>query len=354
MASIRFLITGDLQIHPWRQFAYTTKSGMNSRLVNCLKVLKFCRQTAQERGIDKLLLNGDILEESDYINVETYDGLYTELERIHNAGIETVINLGNHDVYGESGGRVLHALRALRGVAKILEEPTLVWKAVQVVPWCSSVSKFRSQIQSLDASKQHCLVLHCGVQGAVTGPKNYLVRNPIKLEDIRWREFGLVLLSDYHTRQRLAKNPDVQYLGSPIQHSFGEIHRPCIWDICLDREGLFACNKVYSSFPRFRRVTATNSDKFYADTRRFVGDYVSVSIGKGGDVSEKEVQRIAKDIGFQVEIRRAGEEAELEIQDSKSLSFKQAMKKYVRSNVKSESKRGKLLRLGWRIFNGET
>lgn len=348
---MKFLATGDLQIHAWRQFAYTTKSGMNSRLRNCLRVLSFLRKTALERGINKILLNGDILEECDYIEIEVYDGLYTELERIRDSGIHTVINIGNHDVHSESGGRVLNSLRALRGVATIVEEPTLVWGCVQVVPWCVSPDRLRETIGNLKADRSRCLVLHYGVQGGVTGPKNYLLRSPVKLRDIRYKEFGLVLLSDYHTRQRLAKRPPVYYLGSPIQHSFGEIHRPCVWEIGVDRGGVFKTEKIFTSFPRFRRVRANDRSSLLEATRKYAADYVSIT-PVGTVLSEQDIRMVAKRVGFQYIINRAPEERE-DVQDSRSLNFKKAMKKYVSSNVKSEAQSGRLLRLGWKIFNGE-
>lgn len=348
---IRFLATGDLQIHKWRQFAYTTESGMNSRLKNCLRVLSFLRKTAVELGIKRILLNGDLLEESDYIDTEVYDATYIELERIHDAGIETVINIGNHDVYAEHGGRVLHALRAFRKVATIVEEPTLVWGSVQVVPWMSSPDRIKAAIRDIRDPEKKCLVLHCGVQGAVTGPRNYLLRNPIKLKDIRSREFALILLSDYHTRQRLQRDPQVWYLGSPLQHTFGEIHEPCVWDVFLRGDERPVLRKIKTSLPKFRRVSASSEHVLRSRTASFAGDYVKVS-PRSDSLSDRSIERVAKETGFQFQIdRRGGDDGDF--QNVRSLNFQAAMESYVIANTKSEVQRRKLLKLGWRIFNGE-
>lgn len=347
---IRFLITGDIQAHKWRQFAHVTKSGMNSRLANCLKVFRLCRKEALKRGINKLLLNGDILEESDYIDIEIFNGVYNELEKISDDGIETAINLGNHDVHKEVAGRVLHALRAFRKVARVIESPTLLWGKVYVVPWMPDSSSIVDAITAVKEPSDKCLVLHCGVQGATTGPKAYLVRNPIKLRDIRASEFSVTLLSDYHTRQYLQKSPPVLYMGSPLQHTFGEIHRPCIWSVCLGGGGVRPrLDKIYTGLPRFRRVTASTAREFREQTIGFANDYVKVRAASD-ELSDRSIEHVAREIGFQVSIERAKKEVE-DIQDVRSVNFQSAMENYVRNNAKSNAE--KLLKLGWRIFNGE-
>ncbi len=346
---LQFLATGDLQVHKWQQFAKTTKSGMNSRLYNCLKVLDILRREALRRKIDKVLLNGDIFEEVSYVDVEAYDGVYIRLERLHSEGIEVVINLGNHDVFQQSGGRVLHALRAFRKVATIVEEPRYIfWNHLFVVPWMSSPDRIKMAIRSCKATKEHCLVLHCGVQGATTGPTGYLARNPIKLRDLRAKDFGLVLLSDYHTRQRLARN--VIYMGSPLQHTFGEIHRPCIWRVCLrggDRSPKL--EKIFTSFPRFRRIRARSREELEKRCAGFQGDYVRIS--PRGNLTPEEIEAVAKRIGFQVHIWATGEDGESE-QPAQSFQVQDVMKRYVKAHVKGRNRRAKLLALGEKIYGG--
>lgn len=342
---MKFLISGDFQVHAWRQFATTLKNGMNSRLANCLKVFRIIREEAKKRGITKLILNGDLLEKSDEIKTEVYNALYQELEKIYDAGIETYINVGNHDIYGESEGRILHALRAFGRLATIVEKPTLVWDTVQIVPWISSPVSFKETLGKLHASRNRCLVLHAGVQGAVTGPTAHLVRNPIKLEDIRTEAYGLVLLSDYHTRQRLAKN--AFYLGSPLQHSFGEIHRPCIWEISTYAEGHFRRAKIFTSFPRFRRYRGANRSEFLEAAKSWGGDYVRVS----GDLPEEFIQRVANKYNFQVQITAsAPEHSRL---DTKQFDVEKVLYRYVKARTEKGRKRERLVSLGRKLYAGE-
>ena len=84
---MKFLITGDLQIHAWKQFSYIRKNGMNSRLYNCLKVFDVLLEEAKKRNITRILLNGDLFEESNYIDVEVFDATYLKFEKLYSEGM---------------------------------------------------------------------------------------------------------------------------------------------------------------------------------------------------------------------------------------------------------------------------
>src|SRR3989304_857976 len=160
---MRFLATGDIQAHNWRQFSYVRSDGQNSRLHNCLKVFDILEEEARARRIRRVLLNGDIFEENAYIDVEVYDAVYRRLERLHSEGLDIVVNVGNHDVLLQSGGRVLHSLRPLRKICKVIESPTLVWGKLWVVPWMAEPEKFKQTIKHLRVKGSMSLVCHVGV-----------------------------------------------------------------------------------------------------------------------------------------------------------------------------------------------
>ena len=307
-------------------------------------------EEAKKREITKILLNGDVFEDNSYIDVEVFDATYRRLEALHEAGMEMVINLGNHDISRQSGRRILHALRAFRKIATIVEKPTLVWDYLFVVPWDSSPDRIKEAIRSCKNPEDKILVGHFGVQGATTGPNSYLARNPIKLRDVRYSEFRFVILSDYHTRQRLARN--CYYLGSPIQHTFGEIHTPCVWGFSVGRGSIRPrMEKIFTPFPRFRRVSAKSEHELSDRTRDFKGSYVQVAAGLRLD--ERKIERIANQIGFQYVVKREGDEDIEEVETKKSMNINDAIKRYVRREVKSDNIRNRLLQLGKKLYEGE-
>jgi DNA repair exonuclease SbcCD nuclease subunit len=348
---LRWLISGDLQIHAWKQFSHTRKDGMNSRLWNCLHVFDVLLKEAQKRGITKILINGDLFEENSYIDIEVFDATCRKIQMLHKAGMEICINMGNHDVSRQSGRHVLHSLGAFRPIAKIVEEPTLVWQHIFVVPWSPSADKIKEAIKSCRATKETSLVGHFGVYGAKTGPKGYIPKNAITVMDLKADKFGLVLLSDYHTRQRLADN--VYYLGSPLQHSFGEIHRPCIWSVSLDREKVFTTERVYTSFPQFRNWDSDASlSRFRKDTAGWHGDYVRVRPHAG--LPEQAIKRTAREIGFHVQIVSGKEDnVPSAVRMGDEYNLRRTFRQYVRREIAGRERQERLLKLGNKLYRGE-
>jgi DNA repair exonuclease SbcCD nuclease subunit len=350
---MKFLATGDIQAHNWSQFSYIRKDGMNSRLYNCLEIFRILRHEAKKRGITRVLLNGDVIEENAYIETEVYTGVYDELEKLHKEGLEVVINVGNHDILRESDGRIIHALRPFRKVAHVVETPTMVWGHLWVVPWIENPDKFKKTIADLYASGEgdYALALHVGVSGAKTGPTGYLLRSPIKLKDLRRRDFSVVILSDYHTRQRLASN--VFYLGSPLQHSFGEIHRPCIWEIDLDGRD-YAAKKIYTDLPTFKRVSIGNGEdigKLERKSKDLAGNYVRIELRPGSKVSDRSIEEWSKDTGALVQIERRGEQRDSTEPDVRTIQPEEAIKRYVKENAKERYQK-RLRKLGEKIYSG--
>jgi len=347
---LRFLATGDLQAHAWQQFSYTLPNGMNSRLANCLKVFSILGREAKARKISKVLLNGDLFEETDYINVSVYDGVYRKLEWLHSQGLETVVNLGNHDISLQSGHRVLHSLRPFRKVSTVVEEPKLVWGSLHVVPWMSSPEALKQAIRNIQAEKSMGLALHCGVQGATAGPKAYLVRNPIKLRDVRPAAFACVLLSDFHTTQALSGN--TWYLGSPLQHTFGETHTPSIWDIrLLGAPPWFRADKIPTRLPRFRGLHLKELGSLRAKLNSWTGDYVRIRLAADSNIKDEEIEGLVAG-RFLFQIERAGEELESKPSERMhSLHPDEAISRYARAHANGSS-RTRLTSLGKELYTG--
>ena len=335
--SLRFLVTGDTQCGNFSQFNYVRKDGMGSRLYNTL-VFNFLLKQCEKLRINKALINGDVFEDCGVIETEVYDAVYCGIERLHSHGIDTAINIGNHDISRVFDNGVLHALRPFRKVAQVIEKPRLVWGCLWVVPWMQNIEKLKKAI--LDGvGKAECLVLHCGVQGARTGPNSILVKNALQLDDVKPKSFRLVLLSDYHTQQYLRKN--VFYLGSPLQHSFGEVHRPAIWSIKLNESG-FSAEPIYTNLPRFRRVDYSNAQQMF---EKHEGDYFRVHVPIGKRVHEEELEQLAKTYHCQIQlVHEAGQKASEALPETVEMA--EAVRAYAYSQVQGKKARRRLLGAG--------
>lgn len=345
MNNIRFLATGDIHCHEYKQFSYTLTNGLNSRFANCLKVFDILYKRAIQKKINKILLNGDLFQDSAYINTAIFNEVYKKLELFYNSKIEVIINMGNHDVVRNSDNVFLHVLTAFRKIAKVIEKPKLLWDCVQIIPWMHNEKEFKKIIKKLEPVK--CLVLHQGVQDATTGPNAYLVKNKIKLEDIRYKDFNLILLSDYHNHQFLRKN--VLYMGSPLQTSFGEIHKPAIWDITIT-DKMVSTEPIYTYLPRFRKLAIDSIAEAYEEFSKYKGDYFQIQLTDKFKADTNLIREAAKKFNCQLQIKSVSE-LHPTINATGGLDMVSAVKKYAKTNSKHSSKR--LTKLGKRLLEQE-
>lgn len=340
---LRFLVTGDLQVHAWKQFSTTLPDGTNSRLENTLKVFDILKREAKARGIDKVLLNGDILEESDDIKTEVYSGLYKRIESLHLAGIDTALNLGNHDVVQQTEFSLIHSLLPFRSIARVIERPIRLWKYVWVVPWMGNSSIFKRSVASIKIARERprILVTHIGITGSQVGPRNLAIKTAINTEDLCPSKFDLILLSDFHTRQKIA--PHTFYMGSPIQHTFGETHEPCIWQISLyDKHPWYRREAISTALPRFRNAVCTSKSDLLHILNSYPGDFVRLSIPVSCTrLSDFYIEDKAKEAGCQIQItREVGVKERTKI--PKIVKIENVIKKYAKTK--------KLARLGIKLF----
>jgi DNA repair exonuclease SbcCD nuclease subunit len=321
---LRFLITGDIHCHNFKQFSYTRKSGMNSRLYKSLKVFDILLLEAKRRSITKIILNGDIFEDNDYLSNEVYSEVYRKLETLFQEKIEVVINVGNHDISTFNDNRTIHTLLPFRQVAKVVEKST-VWKGIGIVPWMPSKHSFQEAIGKIPQGVR-TLITHIGVKGALVGPRLKAVDSKISLDDLEYERFKLVLLSDFHKPQQLAKG--VFYLGSPLQKNFGEDHDPCIWDISLLNEPpWYRRTAIQTNLPKFISTQFTTIDGLRNEN--FRGNYLRITV-PGSFIRDHAIENVAKEVGFQYQIVQETEKHKA-VKIPKIVDIEGAIIKYART-----------------------
>jgi DNA repair exonuclease SbcCD nuclease subunit len=322
----RFLITGDLHVHNFRQFAKTLPSGLNSRLHNCLNVFDIILREAKSRRIDKVILNGDIFHEADEIDTEVYGEVYKKLERLADHGIDTNLILGNHDTSLCTSQRLVHSLFAFRKVARVIEKPTTLWDSVSAIPWTANTVLYRQWLKTAALEKpRRVLVTHVGITEGRIGQSGIRVKGQVRLADLHPEGFHLVLLSDYHHRQKVADH--VYYLGSPLHHNFGETHEPVIWEIqTLGQEPWYLRRAIPTHLPQF--VSLQKESLQLDDIRdRFAihrGSYFRIRTSR----DEAQIQSLAEKYGCQVEIERASKEKEEDDFTKRSFSLEESIDRY--------------------------
>lgn len=352
---MRFLATGDLQCGNWKQFNVLQSDGLGSRLHQCLNIFRLLHKEAKKRGINKILLNGDIFEKNGVLEVEVFDAVYKEVERMYLAGLTVVMNIGNHDVTRTSPDHLpaLHSLRIFNRVARVIETPRIVWDRLCIVPWMADPKALISQVKDIAKNwalpHNPLLALHAGVSGAIAGTGQSL-SGAIRLEDLYPERFKLLLLSDYHHPQWIGKNSF--YLGSPLQHSFGETHTACVWEVVLN-EGSAGVWAIPTHAPRFHWVSAKRMSDARSYFKKYPKDYFRVQIlPSKKKIDSSDLQKLANHYGCLVQVENAPvyDKGPTQLANIAE-GMDQTLRDYVKKSAPGKSAQYRLWKLGKHILN---
>ena len=219
------LLVSDLHIHAHKQ--------KTDRLYDCLKVLDWCFKTAIENKCDYVLFLGDLFHERAKIDVLNYLKTFEIFMKYADQPIEIYLLVGNHDMYHKESWDVnsIKPLTALKNV-HIIEKPTTLnidGRNIDFLPYIENpIESLRELKKGRDKEDLTLLLGHMAVHGAklntlygttadvvVEYDTGMVCVNPSIFDD--WQ---MTILGHYHGAQHL--NEKVEYLGSPLQLSFGE------------------------------------------------------------------------------------------------------------------------------------
>ncbi len=230
------LLFGDLHLHNHKK--------SSNRLMDCIDVIDWIFNTAKTRGIKYILFGGDLLHERQKIDVLNYIKIF-ERFMFHMADkpFEVYLLIGNHDMYHRERWDVnsVKPLSALPGV-HVIEEPKTINIGGVDVDFLPFTEDPIGDIKKLKKTKNRdLLIAHMAVDGAYLNSMYGIQSDVIVEYDSEmfkvtptiftgWRQ---VFLSHYHCGQILAEG--VEYIGSPLELSFGEAFQPKhIIDLNLD------------------------------------------------------------------------------------------------------------------------
>jgi DNA repair exonuclease SbcCD nuclease subunit len=209
-------ITGDVHAHPFQQYATINEKGINSRLQRIVECLDTMMETAINRKCEQFVIAGDLFHARKEVPTTALD-MVSEVLKRRSAEIEVILLMGNHDMSTNSDHT---SIQALSGMATIIRMPT-VYKKVAYLPWTDDQKYVGKTIAKLREQGGKCLVGHLGIDGAKLGPANIEIPGHIDLDQIGGiDDFLWVSLSHYHKFQKTRKN--AWYIGSPLQHTWGE------------------------------------------------------------------------------------------------------------------------------------
>lgn len=214
------LLFADLHIHAHKRSF--------ERLEDCLKALKWVFETSKVRGIKDIVFAGDLFQDRQKIDIATYNRTFDIFLKYCDGSINLWLLLGNHDLWYQDRWDINSVLPF-----SALPNVTLIDKACQIniaghnIDFLPFVRNPIEHLKILEKNKNSLLIGHLAVHGAdLHGLYNNLSDvilehdgDMVKVGPELFIHWSQVFLGHYHGEQKLG---NVEYIGSPLQLTFGE------------------------------------------------------------------------------------------------------------------------------------
>jgi len=357
---MKVLIFSDIHIHPHKKSV--------ERLEDCIKVLDWVFETAESNGIQNIVFLGDLFHDRQKIDVLTYQKTFEIFEKhLLNKKINLYLLLGNHDLWHNQKWDVssVNPLRNLPGVT-VINEPCV--KSISedylfgFLPYTHNpiedlkkVEKdWEKQSKAKKISPPKILGAHIAVDGALWNVKHGTTAevaiehdgDMIKVGPDIFSDWDRVFLGHYHAEQKLTKN--VEYIGSPLQLSFGEAFQDkqiMIYDLEKD-ESKYIKNEFS---PKHYIINESQLEDYQLE-----GNFIRLEVE---DITSASMAEIRKNLVEDkkvatMEIKQFVKKEEHIITDAKSILYKEdeMIEKYV-DQVNVDLEKEKLITIGKLILS---
>lgn len=222
MGMARILLFSDIHVHPHKRKA--------ERLHDCLKALDWVFSVAVKEQVDAVLFGGDLLHERQKIDSLTYTEVFKILESHSNHKFKTWLLLGNHDMWFSNNWNVnsIYPFGALNNFETVTETKELkicdsVW---HFIPYTHNPLEELEKLPRNNVANIY-LLGHLSIDGAKLNSAGSIADvsvehdgDMIKMDRKAFKEYKHSFFGHYHGAQKLSSN--MEYIGSPLQLSFGE------------------------------------------------------------------------------------------------------------------------------------
>lgn len=354
---MRFLIFSDIHIHPHKKSV--------ERLDDCIKTLDWVFLKAEENNIENIIFLGDLFHDRQKIDVLTYQKTFEVFEKyLLKNKFSIYLLLGNHDLWHSQKWDVssVNPLRNLPGVT-VVNEPCVkvISKSKNYLfgflPYThdpiEDLKKVEKEWKKICKEKNinppKILGGHIAVDGALWNIKygthaEVAIEHDgdmVKVGPSIFENWNRVFLGHYHAEQKLS--PKVEYVGSPLQLSFGEAFQEkhiIIYDVEKD-----SCEYIKNDFsPKHLIINEEQLEEHDLE-----GNFIRLEVK---DISSSSMVDVRKELlenrkVATMEIKQCLKKEEHVIKDAKSILYKEdeMLEKYV-DQVNCDLNRDKLITIG--------
>lgn len=353
---MRILVFSDLHVHPHKK--------SSERLDDCLEVLEWTFEVARKNDIKDIVFLGDLFHDRQKIDVLTYQKTFDVLHRnlcISTNEISLYLLLGNHDLwhYERLDVSSVNPLKTIRGV-RVIDRPCVLdlGKGFRMgfLPYTHSpIEDIKKVEKEWGENKGERKVIggHIAVDGALWNVM-YNTTSDVSVEHegdmVRvgpeiFSEWDRVFLGHYHAAQKL--DDRVEYVGSPLQLSFGEAGQDkhlLIYDTEID-----SISYVENEFsPKHIIIDESELDGSDLD-----GNFIRLEVS---DITSSRVNEIREKIVTEgrastLEIKQRKSDESNMVEDAKSIIKNQdnMIEKYVEQTAPRTLDRSLLVNIGMEI-----
>lgn len=356
---MKLLIFSDLHIHPHKR--------STERLDDCLKVLEWVFETAIQRKIQNIIFLGDLFHDRQKIDVLTYQKTFEVFEKyLCQNEINLFLLLGNHDLwhYQKLDISSVNPLRKLPGI-KIINKPCVEEISdgsedlfFGFLPYTHNPIDDLKEVEKEWKAKnikeqKKILGGHISVDGAVWNVKYNTVSDVtiehdgdmVRVGPSLFKKWDKVFLGHYHAEQKLGDN--VEYVGSPLQLSFGEAFQKK--HIILLDTNTWECEYLENTFsPKHFIIKEDEIDDYELE-----GNFIRLEVE---DIASRQMAEIRQNLVenskvSSLEIKQIQKKEDHIIDDAKAILYKEEemLEKYVeQANVENLDK-SLLIKIGTEI-----
>lgn len=257
------LICSDLHVHSHKESV--------DRLQHCLDTLRWIFDTAESQGCDYIFFLGDLFHEKSKIDVLNYLStfeIFMEHFLAKKSPMQAYLLIGNHDMYHKERWDVnsVKPLSALTNV-HIVDRHCTLNIGGHDIDFCPHSHNPIQLLSSLKGSKSRLLFGHLSVHGAILNKlygttADVIVEYDTEMVPVSvdlFDDWDMTILGHYHAAQQI--NDKVEYIGSPLQLSFGEAFQEK-HVMVLDLETLDKTYVVNDFSPRHYIIPSSDEDKY--------------------------------------------------------------------------------------------
>lgn len=218
----KLLFIGDQHWHNWSSFAtIDPKTGLNSRLVNQLRLLESLARIRDEHDCTHTFWLGDWFHSRTKLDANVVSLITKKVYALwHEHDVTWLV--GNHDIWGATAAE--HSLSMLAPLGSVISEPARFRTAdgvlVHAYPFERNTVLLKQQFEKYRWSKPDVQLIHQGLDEASVGAYNVSIKASLSVKDLP--PATLTLAGHFHKPQTVSDDPKVLYVGSVMQNDMGD------------------------------------------------------------------------------------------------------------------------------------